>query len=129
MVVEIRGGAVNAANKNEEERIPWWVPDHGWIYKLQKQQLLIKPNRLQREKVRIKIIKVNMTLQWKPVILDYTAARLAQLDKRRYAKQEVEGSNPGQTNTRGLKITKETLLLLQWHLQTARLSSLLAWER
>ena len=67
-----------------------------------------------------------MMLQRKPVILDDTAARL---DKRRYAKQEVEGSNPGQTNTRGLKITKETLLLLQWHLQTARLSSLLAWER
>ena len=67
-----------------------------------------------------------MTLQRKPLILDDTAARL---DKRRFAKQEVEGSNPGQTNTRGLKITKETLLLLQWHLQTARLSSLLAWER
>ena len=65
-----------------------------------------------------------MTLQWKPVILDYTAARLAQLDKRRYAKQEVDGSYPGQTNTRGLKITKETVLLLQWHPQTARLSSL-----
>ena len=51
-----------------------------------------------------------MTLQRKPLILDDTAARL---DKRRFAKQEVEGSNPGQTNTRGLKITKETLLLLQ----------------
>ena len=66
-----------------------------------------------------------MMLQWKPLILDDTVARLAQLDKRRYAKQEVEGSNPGQTNTRGLKITiKKTVLLLQWHLQTARLSSL-----
>ena len=67
-----------------------------------------------------------MMLQWKPPILDDTVARLAQLDKRRYAKQEVEGSNPGQTNTRGLKVTiKETVLLLQWHLQTARFSSLL----
>ena len=67
-----------------------------------------------------------MMLQWKPLILDDTVARLAQLDKRRYAKQEVEGSNPGQTNTRGLKITiKETVLLLQWHLQSARFSSLL----
>ena len=67
-----------------------------------------------------------MTLQRKPLILDDTAARL---NKRRYAKQQVEGSNSGQTNIQGLKITKETVLLLQWHLQTARLSSLLAWER
>ena len=66
-----------------------------------------------------------MTLQRKPLILDDIAARLAQLDKRRYAKQEVEGSSPGQTNTQGLKITKETVLLLQWHLEMARLSSLL----
>ena len=67
-----------------------------------------------------------MMLQWKPLILDDTVARVAQLDKRRYAKQEVEGTNPGQTNTRGLKITiMETVLLLQWHLQMARLSSLL----
>ena len=67
-----------------------------------------------------------MMVQWTPLILDDTVARLAQLDKRRYAKQEVEGSNPGQTNTRGLKVTiKETVLLLQWHLQTARFSSLL----
>ena len=65
-----------------------------------------------------------MMSQWKPVLLDDTAARLAQLDERRYAKQEVEGSYPDQTNTQGLKITKETVLLLQWHLQTARLSSL-----
>ena len=63
-----------------------------------------------------------MTVQWKPLILDDTVAQLAQLDKRRYAKQEVEGSNPGQTNTGGLKITiKETVLLLQWYLQTTRL--------
>ena len=63
-----------------------------------------------------------MMLQWKPLILDHTVAQLAQLDKRRYAKQEVEGSNPGQTNTGGLKITiKETVLLLQWYLQTTRL--------
>ena len=67
-----------------------------------------------------------MMLQWKPPILDDIIARLAQLDKRRYAKQDVEGSNPGQSNTRGLKITiKETVLLLQWHLQSARFSSLL----
>ena len=66
-----------------------------------------------------------MMLQWKPLILDHTVARLAQLDKRRYAKQEVEGSNPGQSNTRGFKITKEIVWLLQWHLQTARLCSLL----
>ena len=68
-----------------------------------------------------------MMLQWKPLILDNIVARLAQLDKRRpYAKQEVEGSNPGQTNTRGLKVTiKKTVLLLQWHLQSARFSSLL----
>ena len=52
-----------------------------------------------------------MMLQWKPLILDDTVVRLARLDKRRYAKQEVEGSNPGQTNTRGLKITRETVLL------------------
>ena len=37
-----------------------------------------------------------MMLQWKPLILDHTVARLAQLDKRRpYAKPEVVGSNPG----------------------------------
>ena len=36
-----------------------------------------------------------MMLQWEPPILDDTVARLAQLDKRRFAKQEVEGSNPG----------------------------------
>ena len=67
-----------------------------------------------------------MMLQWKPLILDDTVARLAQLDKRRpYAKQAVEGWNPGQSNTRGFKITKEIVWLLQWHLQTARLCSLL----
>ena len=70
-----------------------------------------------------------MTLQWKPLFLDDTAARLANLDKHRHTKQVVEGSNSGQTNTQGLKLTKETVLLLQWHLQTARLSSLLGWER
>ena len=36
-----------------------------------------------------------MMLQWKLPILDDTVARLAQLDKRRYAKPEVVGSNPG----------------------------------
>ena len=65
-----------------------------------------------------------MIIQKKPLILDDTVARLAQLDKRRYAKQEVEGSNPGQSNTRDFKI-KEIVWLLQWHLQTARLCSLL----
>ena len=56
-------------------------------------------------------------IQWKPLILDDTAARLALLDKRWSAMHEVEGSNPGQTNTQGRKITiKETVLLLQWHL-------------
>ena len=56
-------------------------------------------------------------IQWKPLILDDTAARLALLDKRWSAMHEVEGSNPGQTNTQGLKITiKETVQLLQWHL-------------
>ena len=66
-----------------------------------------------------------MMLQKKPLILDDTVARLAHLDKRRYAKQAVEGSNPGQSNTRGFEITKEIVWLLQWHLQTARLCSLL----
>ena len=32
-----------------------------------------------------------------------TAARLAQWDKRRPAEPEAVGSNPGQTNTQGLK--------------------------
>ena len=54
-----------------------------------------------------------MTLQCKPLFLDDTAARLANLDKHRHTKQVVEGSNSGQTNTQGLKITKETVLLLQ----------------
>ena len=31
-----------------------------------------------------------------------TAARLAQLDKRRSSEREVAGSSPGQTNTQGL---------------------------
>ena len=47
------------------------------------------------KRLELKILKVNMMLRWKPLILDHTVARLAQLDKRRYAKQEVEGSNPG----------------------------------
>ena len=54
-----------------------------------------------------------MIIQKKPLILDDTVARLTQLDKRRYAKQAVEGSNPGQSNTRGFKITKEIVWLLQ----------------
>ena len=32
-----------------------------------------------------------------------TAARLAQLGERRSAEREVESSNPGRTNTQGLK--------------------------
>ena len=40
------------------------------------------------------------------------AAHLAQLDKRRSAEREVAGSNPGQTNTQGLKITRENVLPL-----------------
>ena len=44
-----------------------------------------------------------MTLQWKPLILDDTAARLANLDKHRYAKQVVE------TNT----LVKPTLRVLK----------------
>ena len=35
-----------------------------------------------------------MMVQWKPLILDDTVAQLAP-DKRRYAKQDVEGSNHG----------------------------------
>ena len=41
-----------------------------------------------------------------------TAARLAELGERQSAEQEVMGSNPSQTNTRGLKITKEKVLPL-----------------
>ena len=32
---------------------------------------------------------------------DLTAARLAQLDKRRSAEREAAGSSPGRTNTQG----------------------------
>ena len=39
------------------------------------------------------------------------AARLAQLVKRRSPKRNVaRGSNPGRTNTHGLKITEENVL-------------------
>ena len=39
------------------------------------------------------------------------AARLAQLVKRRSPKRNVaRGSNPGRTNTQGLKITEENVL-------------------
>ena len=41
-----------------------------------------------------------------------TAARSAQLDKRRSAEKEVVGSNSGRTNTQGLKITEENALPL-----------------
>ena len=39
-------------------------------------------------------------------------ARLAQLEKRRSAEREVLSSNPGRTNTQGLKITEEKVLSL-----------------
>ena len=42
----------------------------------------------------------------------YTAARLAQLGERRSAEREVASSNPGRTNTQGLKITEEKVLSL-----------------
>ena len=41
-----------------------------------------------------------------------TAARLAQLGERRSAEREVVSSNPGRTNTQGLKITEEKVLSL-----------------
>ena len=44
-----------------------------------------------------------MMLQWKALILDDTAVRLPQLDKRRSAKQGAKDSNPGKTNTQVLK--------------------------
>ena len=40
------------------------------------------------------------------------AARLAQLGERRPAEREVVSSNPGRTNTQGLKITEEKVLSL-----------------
>ena len=40
------------------------------------------------------------------------AARLAQWDKCWSAEQEAIGSNPGRTNTQGLKITEEKVLPL-----------------
>ena len=33
--------------------------------------------------------------------MPFTAARLAQLDKRQSAEQETPGSSPGRTNTQG----------------------------
>ena len=42
----------------------------------------------------------------------YTAARLAQLGERRSAEREVVSSNPGRTNTQGLKIAEEKVLSL-----------------
>ena len=55
-----------------------------------------------------------------------TAARLAQLVKRRSAERKVAGSSPGRSNTQGLKITEENnVLSLLWHLQMVRHSSLL----
>ena len=45
-------------------------------------------------------------------ICHLTAARLAQLGERRSAEREVVSSNPGRTNTQGLKITEEKVLSL-----------------
>ena len=44
-----------------------------------------------------------MMLQWKALILDFTAVRLPQLDKRRSAEQDGKGSNPGKANNQVLK--------------------------
>ena len=45
--------------------------------------------------------------------------------QERSAERGVAGSNPGRTNTQGLKITEENVLPLLWHLQSVRHSSLL----
>ena len=41
-----------------------------------------------------------------------TASRLAQLEERRSAEQEVVSASPGGTNTQGLKMTGEKVLSL-----------------
>ena len=51
--------------------------------------------------------------------------KLDQLRERRSAEQEVVTSNPGRTNTQGVKITEEKVLSLLWHLQMIKFSSLL----
>ena len=43
-------------------------------------------------------------------VITLTAARLTQLGERGPAQREVVSSNPGRTNTRGLKITQEKVL-------------------
>ena len=63
----------------------------------------LKPNRWREKRVEIKILKVNMMLQWKALILDDTAVRLPQLDKRQSAKHGAKDSNSGKTNTQVLK--------------------------
>ena len=45
-------------------------------------------------------------------VFEHAAARLAQLGERRSAEREVVSSNPGWTNTQGLKITEEKVLSL-----------------
>ena len=45
-------------------------------------------------------------------MIEQTTTRLASLDKCWTAKWEVMGSNPGWTNTQGLKITEENVLPL-----------------
>ena len=50
---------------------------------------------------------------WFSVVFTFiAAARLAQLGERRSAEREVVSSNPGRTNTQGLKITEEKVLSL-----------------
>ena len=62
--------------------------------------------------VRIKDIRSQRILLDLHDSSDHTAARLAQWDKRRPAEREAVGSNPGRTNTQGLKITEEKVLPL-----------------
>ena len=44
--------------------------------------------------------------------INETAAWLVQLGERRSARPEVEGSNPGRTNTQGFEITEKKVLPL-----------------
>ena len=65
---------------------------------------------------RYYLIFLRILQKWKFEVsckfLFFSAASLAQLDKRLSAEWEVAGSNPGQTNTQGLKITEERVLPL-----------------
>ena len=55
----------------------------------------------------------------------FTAARLAQLGKRRSAEREVTSSNPGRTNTQGLKNNKGESAVFVMTSAMIRLSGLL----